>query len=66
MTKQKTRMEKPQPHLDDDAPAVVVQQRDPRLCACVDVQRRYDGDGLVEQRDGTNYYCCAVCGKLYV
>lgn len=38
---------------------------DPRLCQCKDVQRRWDGDGLVATEDGVNYYACSVCGKMY-
>lgn len=39
---------------------------DPTLCQCAGVQRRWDGDGVVEKdKDGVTWYQCAACGKKY-
>jgi hypothetical protein len=48
-------------------PAVVMDKTpvDPTLCQCEGVQRRWDGDGLVETVDGVNWYQCSACGKKY-
>jgi len=37
---------------------------DPTLCQCEGVQRRWDGDGLIEDGD-ERWYRCSVCGKKY-
>ncbi len=34
---------------------------DPTQCQCADVQRRWDGDGVVEP----GKYRCSACGKWY-
>jgi hypothetical protein len=48
-------------------PAVVMDKApepapvDPTLCQCEGVQRRWDGDGVIEP----GWYRCSVCGKKY-
>jgi hypothetical protein len=34
---------------------------DPTQCQCIGVERRWDGDGLIEP----GKYRCSVCGKWY-
>ena len=48
--------------LEDEVPGVTP---DPRMCACVDVDRRWDGDGLAATEKDVNYYTCSACGKWY-
>ena len=60
-TRKKVEQEEPKP-----AAAAPPPPPDPTRCICTGVQRRYDGDGLIEAHtDRPNDYRCAKCGKAY-
>ncbi len=41
------------------------EEKDPTLCQCKDVQRRWDQDGVAGKEGGVTWYTCSACGKKY-
>ncbi len=57
-----SKMEKKPAVTMDKAPEV----KDPTLCTCEGVTRRWDTDGVAERdADGKTWYLCSACGKKY-